>query len=149
MTENLPARIALTISSGIVRLWIDSVFTQHGEKLKEWRTAMDSLHQGPTASIHPLQCHSVETTSSRSNRHHGSSMFIPFRTVLCHPCCICHPFLFLMTIPFATPARMNMRERRKEMQDWLPGHSKKIRSLVASSLVGCGRCVCGFVILFF
>mmetsp|Transcript_694 Transcript_694/g.1240 ORF Transcript_694/g.1240 Transcript_694/m.1240 type:complete len:299 (+) Transcript_694:95-991(+) len=32
--------IALTISSGIVRLWIDSVFTQHGEKLKEWRTNM-------------------------------------------------------------------------------------------------------------
>ena len=28
-------RIALTISSGIVRLWIDSVFTQHGEKLKD------------------------------------------------------------------------------------------------------------------
>jgi len=32
--------IALTISSGIVRLWIDSVFTQHGEKLKEWRMNM-------------------------------------------------------------------------------------------------------------
>lgn len=32
--------IALTISSGIVRLWIDSVFTQHGEKLKEWRMSM-------------------------------------------------------------------------------------------------------------
>ena len=30
-------RIALTISSGIVRLWIDSVFTQHGEKLKDKR----------------------------------------------------------------------------------------------------------------
>ncbi|CAJ1398189.1 unnamed protein product [Effrenium voratum] len=29
--------IALTISSGIVRLWIDAVFTQHSEKLKEWR----------------------------------------------------------------------------------------------------------------
>ncbi len=40
-SENLSrfSRIALTISSGIVRLWIDSVFTQHGEKLKEWRTA--------------------------------------------------------------------------------------------------------------
>jgi hypothetical protein len=36
--DNLEPRIALTISSGIVRLWIDSVFTQHGEKLKEWRT---------------------------------------------------------------------------------------------------------------
>ncbi|CAK9076327.1 unnamed protein product [Durusdinium trenchii] len=32
--------IALTISSGITRLWIDSVFTQHGEKLKEWRLRM-------------------------------------------------------------------------------------------------------------
>eukprot|EP00440_Ansanella_granifera_P041542 gb/GFBE01045050.1/.p1 GENE.gb/GFBE01045050.1/~~gb/GFBE01045050.1/.p1 ORF type:complete len:286 (+),score=80.30 gb/GFBE01045050.1/:1-858(+) len=29
--------VALTISSGIMRLWIDSVQTQHGEKLKEQR----------------------------------------------------------------------------------------------------------------
>lgn len=32
--------VALTISSGIMRLWIDSIQTQHGEKLLEWRRSM-------------------------------------------------------------------------------------------------------------
>eukprot|EP00930_Biecheleria_cincta_P059810 TRINITY_DN45533_c0_g1_i1.p1 TRINITY_DN45533_c0_g1~~TRINITY_DN45533_c0_g1_i1.p1 ORF type:complete len:318 (+),score=68.00 TRINITY_DN45533_c0_g1_i1:76-954(+) len=32
--------VALTISSGIMRLWIDSIQTQHGEKLLEWRKSM-------------------------------------------------------------------------------------------------------------
>merc|ERR1740121_2628812 len=32
--------IALTVASGLMGLWIESVKTQHGDKLKEWRLSM-------------------------------------------------------------------------------------------------------------
>ncbi|CAE7749750.1 ERDJ3B [Symbiodinium microadriaticum] len=47
--------IALTISSGIVRLWIDSVFTQHGEKLKEWRINMRARRRETEAELDKLR----------------------------------------------------------------------------------------------
>ncbi|CAE6967955.1 dnaJ [Symbiodinium sp. CCMP2456] len=47
--------IALTISSGIVRLWIDSVFTQHGEKLKEWRINMRAKRRETEAELDKLR----------------------------------------------------------------------------------------------
>eukprot|EP00439_Symbiodinium_sp_Y106_P072765 s716_g13.t1 len=45
--------IALTISSGIVRLWIDSVFTQHGEKLKDKRKLLTRTQLARRASGDP------------------------------------------------------------------------------------------------
>jgi len=47
--------IALTISSGIVRLWIDSVFTQHGEKLKEWRINMRAKRRETEGELDKLR----------------------------------------------------------------------------------------------
>ncbi|CAE7290013.1 dnaJ [Symbiodinium natans] len=47
--------IALTISSGIVRLWIDQVFTQHGDKLKEWRTKMRARRKETEAELDKLR----------------------------------------------------------------------------------------------
>lgn len=36
---------ALTVAAGIMRLWIDNVQAQHGDKLKSWRKEMRRQRQ--------------------------------------------------------------------------------------------------------
>jgi len=58
---------ALTISSGIMRLWIDSVQTQHGEKLREWRSRMRSERKNLEEQIAELK-RKTEDKSSKPKK---------------------------------------------------------------------------------
>jgi len=59
---------ALTISSGIMRLWIDSVQTQHGEKLREWRLRMRSERKQLEDQIADLKRKGEDKSSKAKNQ---------------------------------------------------------------------------------
>jgi len=52
--------VALTVASGLMGLWIESVKTQHGDKLKQWRLRMRKERDALQADIDSLKKENVE-----------------------------------------------------------------------------------------
>eukprot|EP00416_Gambierdiscus_australes_P043520 CAMPEP_0171109266 /NCGR_PEP_ID=MMETSP0766_2-20121228/70648_1 /TAXON_ID=439317 /ORGANISM="Gambierdiscus australes, Strain CAWD 149" /LENGTH=288 /DNA_ID=CAMNT_0011570985 /DNA_START=78 /DNA_END=944 /DNA_ORIENTATION=+ len=52
--------VALTVAGGIMRLWIESVQTQHADKLKEWRESMRRQRKVTETEIADLRREIVE-----------------------------------------------------------------------------------------
>jgi len=58
--------IALMICFGIVKLWVDNVQAQHGEKVREWRESMRKERKRMTEEIELLKKKLQEKEKSAS-----------------------------------------------------------------------------------